>query len=101
MHTVYTVCTAYNAYRQHIVHNICIDCIADASQGLPQEVLAARPIGRRPRGRPRTRWVDYISMLAWERLGIAQKEVANVALEREDWGSVLENVAPHDPTLDK
>jgi len=30
----------------------------------------ARPTGRRPRGRPRTRWRDYVSRLAWERLGV-------------------------------
>ena len=37
---------------------------------LPRKVLDARPTGRRPRGRPKTRWKDYISKLAWERLGI-------------------------------
>ena len=31
---------------------------------LPREVFLARPTGRRPRGRPRTRWRDYISSLA-------------------------------------
>ena len=36
---------------------------------LPGEVFRARPTGRRPRGRPRTRWRDYVSRLAWERLG--------------------------------
>jgi len=36
----------------------------------PREVFQARPAGMRPRGRPRTRWRDYISSLAWERLGI-------------------------------
>ncbi|KAJ8007663.1 hypothetical protein DPEC_G00096500 [Dallia pectoralis] len=49
---------------------------------LPREVFQARPAGRRPRGRPRTRWRDYISTLAWERLGIPQSELANVARER-------------------
>uniref|UniRef100_A0A3B5LM10 Myeloid leukemia factor 1 n=1 Tax=Xiphophorus couchianus TaxID=32473 RepID=A0A3B5LM10_9TELE len=28
---------------------------------LPGEVFRARPTGRRPRGRPRTRWRDYVS----------------------------------------
>uniref|UniRef100_A0AAV2MIF0 Reverse transcriptase domain-containing protein n=1 Tax=Knipowitschia caucasica TaxID=637954 RepID=A0AAV2MIF0_KNICA len=32
---------------------------------LPGEVFRARPTGRRPRGRPRTRWRDYVSQLAW------------------------------------
>ncbi|KAK7886862.1 hypothetical protein WMY93_026483 [Mugilogobius chulae] len=40
---------------------------------LPGEVFRACPTGRRPRGRPRTRWRDYVSRLAWERLGIPQK----------------------------
>jgi len=33
---------------------------------LPLEVFWARPTGRRPRGRPGTRWRDYISHLAWK-----------------------------------
>ncbi|KAL7865252.1 hypothetical protein SRHO_G00104990 [Serrasalmus rhombeus] len=37
---------------------------------LSREVLQASPPGRRPRGRPRTCWRDYIAQLAWERLGI-------------------------------
>ncbi|KAJ8011838.1 hypothetical protein DPEC_G00062440 [Dallia pectoralis] len=61
---------------------------------LPREVFQARPAGRRPRGRPRTRWRDYISTLAWERLGIPQSELANVAREREVWGPLLELLPP-------
>ncbi|KAJ8016060.1 hypothetical protein DPEC_G00003220 [Dallia pectoralis] len=45
-------------------------------------------------GRPRTRWRDYISTLAWERLGIPQSELANVAREREVWGPLLELLPP-------
>ncbi|KAI3376782.1 hypothetical protein L3Q82_000381 [Scortum barcoo] len=36
---------------------------------LPREVFQAYPTGRRLLGRPRTRWRDYVSQLAWERLG--------------------------------
>ncbi|KAJ7991217.1 hypothetical protein DPEC_G00295030 [Dallia pectoralis] len=61
---------------------------------LPREVFQARPAGRRPRGRPRTRWRDYISTLAWERLGIPQSELANVTREREVWGPLLELLPP-------
>ncbi|KAJ7998063.1 hypothetical protein DPEC_G00218650 [Dallia pectoralis] len=61
---------------------------------LPREVFQARPAGRRPRGRPRTRWRDYISTLAWERLGIPQSELANVAREGEVWGPLLELLPP-------
>ncbi|KAK0155968.1 putative uncharacterized transposon-derived protein F52C9.6 [Merluccius polli] len=61
---------------------------------LPGEVFRARPTGRRPRGRPRTRWRDYVSRLAWERLGIPQEELAEVAGEREVWASLLRLLPP-------
>ena len=61
----------------------------DPSRTPSWEVFLARPTGRRPRGRPRTRWRDYISSLAWEHLGIPQPELADVAREREVWGSLL------------
>lgn len=56
---------------------------------LPLEVFRARPTGRRPRGRPRARWRDYISLLAWERLGIPQEELECVAGERDAWNTRL------------
>ncbi|CAG5932579.1 unnamed protein product [Menidia menidia] len=61
---------------------------------LPGEVFRARPTGRRPRGRPRTRWRDYVSRLAWERLGIPPEELAEVAGEREVWISLLRLLPP-------
>ncbi|KAK0151566.1 putative uncharacterized transposon-derived protein F52C9.6 [Merluccius polli] len=61
---------------------------------LPGEVFRARPTGRRPQGRPRTRWRDYVSRLAWERLGIPQEELAEVAGEREVWASLLRLLPP-------
>jgi hypothetical protein len=54
---------------------------------LPRKVLDARPTGRRPRGRPKTRWKDYISKLAWERLGILPEGVEEVAQDKEIWRS--------------
>ncbi|KAI3365373.1 hypothetical protein L3Q82_010460 [Scortum barcoo] len=42
---------------------------------LPREVFQACPTGRRPRGRPRTRWRDYVSRVAWERLGVPPEEL--------------------------
>ena len=54
------------------------------------EVFQARPVGRKPQGRPRTRWREYIATLAWERLGIPPSELLNVAREREVWGPLLE-----------
>uniref|UniRef100_A0AAQ4R3P6 Reverse transcriptase domain-containing protein n=1 Tax=Gasterosteus aculeatus aculeatus TaxID=481459 RepID=A0AAQ4R3P6_GASAC len=61
---------------------------------LPREVFQARPAGKRPRGRPRTRWRDYISALAWEHLGIPHSELVDVDREREDWGPLLELLPP-------
>ena len=43
------------------------------------EVFQARPTGRRPRKRRS----DYVSLLAWERLGIPQEELTNVAGEKD------------------
>ncbi|KAK3561115.1 hypothetical protein QTP86_028310, partial [Hemibagrus guttatus] len=51
---------------------------------LPGEVLWACPTGKRPRGRPRTRWRDYVSRLAWERLGVPLEELEEVSGEREN-----------------
>ncbi|TWW71534.1 hypothetical protein D4764_16G0000310 [Takifugu flavidus] len=39
-----------------------------------QQVFWTCPTGRLPRGRPRTKWRDYISRLAWERLGVPPEE---------------------------
>ncbi|KAI3355102.1 hypothetical protein L3Q82_017969 [Scortum barcoo] len=46
---------------------------------LPREVFQACPTGRRPRGRPRTCWRDYVSQLAWERLGVPPEELEEVS----------------------
>ncbi|XP_061625696.1 probable ATP-dependent RNA helicase DDX17 isoform X2 [Phyllopteryx taeniolatus] len=59
---------------------------------LPGEVFRARP--SRPRGRPMTRWRDYILRLAWERLGIPPEELDVVAGEREVWASLLKLLPP-------
>ncbi len=56
---------------------------------LPGKLFWARPTGRRPRGRPRTRWRDYVSRLAWERLGVTPEELEEVSREREVWASLL------------
>ncbi|KAK3558298.1 hypothetical protein QTP86_014684 [Hemibagrus guttatus] len=50
---------------------------------LPGEGFRACPIGKRPRGRPRTHWRDYVSRLAWERLGVPLEELEEVSGERE------------------
>ncbi|KAK3533462.1 hypothetical protein QTP70_022244 [Hemibagrus guttatus] len=50
---------------------------------LPGEVFRSCPTGKRPRGRPRTRWRDYVSRLAWERLGVPPEELEDVSGERK------------------
>ncbi|KAK0152308.1 hypothetical protein N1851_006217 [Merluccius polli] len=55
---------------------------------LPLEVFRACPTGRRPRGRPRTRWRDYIC------LGVPQEELENVAGEKGAWSSLLSLLPP-------
>ncbi|KAK3509992.1 hypothetical protein QTP70_024336, partial [Hemibagrus guttatus] len=50
---------------------------------LPGEVFRACPTGKRPRGRPRTPWRDYVSQLAWKRLGVPPEELEEVSGERE------------------
>ncbi|TWW54384.1 hypothetical protein D4764_0180610 [Takifugu flavidus] len=49
---------------------------------------------RRPLGRPRTHWRDYVSRLVWERLGIPPDELEEVAGEREVWASLLRLLPP-------
>ncbi|XP_056625668.1 uncharacterized protein LOC130437983 [Triplophysa dalaica] len=61
---------------------------------LPGKVFRAFPTGRRPRGRPRTRWRDYVSRLAWERLGVPPVELEEVSREREVWASLLRLLPP-------
>ncbi|KAK3542195.1 hypothetical protein QTP86_017365 [Hemibagrus guttatus] len=61
---------------------------------LPGEVFRACPTGKRPRGRPRTRWRDYVFRLAWERLRVPLEELEEVAREREVWASLLRLLPP-------
>ena len=61
---------------------------------LPGEVFRARPTGRRPRGRPRTRWRDYVSRLAWERLGVPPDALEEVCVDREVWAALLKLLPP-------
>ena len=56
---------------------------------LPGEVFRARATGRTPRGISRTRCRDYVFRLAWERFGVSQEEMGDVAGERKAWGCLL------------
>ncbi|TWW54847.1 hypothetical protein D4764_0217000 [Takifugu flavidus] len=52
---------------------------------IERKVFWTCPTGRRPRGRPRTQWRDYISHLASERLGVPPEELKEVGGERAVW----------------
>ena len=46
-----------------------------------KKLLCSAPIGRRPRGRPRTRWRDYAKDLSWSRLGIPAEHILSQRIE--------------------
>ena len=54
-------------------------------QRLPKQALHAKANGRRPVGRPRTRWTNYIEDLGWTRLGLRPSEMMEVMEDREVW----------------
>ncbi|KAK3556679.1 hypothetical protein QTP70_013061 [Hemibagrus guttatus] len=65
---------------------------------LPGEVFRACPTGKRPRGRPRTCWRDYVSRLAWECLGVPPEELEDVSGERETIMSSQMFLTPGSPS---
>ena len=52
---------------------------------LPKQALLAKANGRRPVGRPRTRWANYIEDLGWNRLGLQPSKIMDVMEDREVW----------------
>ncbi len=62
---------------------------------LPREIFQACPTGRRPRGRPRTCWSDYVTWLAWEHLRVLLEELEEVPRERQVWVSLLRLLFPY------
>ena len=61
---------------------------------LPKQALHAKANGRRPIGRPRTRWTDYNEDLGWNRLGLRPSEMMEVMEDREVWRLNLELLPP-------
>ena len=57
---------------------------------LPKQALLAKAKGRRPVGRPRTRWTDYIKDLGWNGLGLLPSEIMEMMEDREVWRLNLE-----------
>jgi len=57
---------------------------------LPKQALLAKVKGKRPVGRPRTRWADYIEVLGWNRLGLQPSKMLEVVADRDVWRLKLE-----------
>jgi len=54
-----------------------------SQERLARQVLLAAQTGKQPRGRQRTRWCDYISVLAWFHLGVEPAELQGIAENRD------------------
>ena len=54
-------------------------------QWLSKQTSYAEVNGKRPVGRPRTRWLDYIEDFRWNRLGLNPSEMQSVLVNREMW----------------
>jgi len=63
---------------------------------LVRQILLATPTEKGPRCRPRTRWSDYISDLAWSRLGVEPAELSEMPVDCEVF-QVLGLVPPRPP----
>ena len=61
---------------------------------LPKQALLAKANGRRPIGRPRTRWTNYIEDPGWNRLGLRPSEMMEMIEDREVWRFNLELLPP-------
>ena len=61
---------------------------------LPKQALFAKANGRRPVGRPRSRWSNYIEDLGWNRLGLHSSKMMDVIKDREVWRLNLELLPP-------
>ena len=69
-------------------------CKQNASEKVPKQALLAKTNGRRPVGRPRNRWTNYIEELGWNRLGLHFSEMMNLMEDSEVWRLNLELLPP-------
>ena len=58
--------------------------------------LLAKANGRRPVGRPRTKWTNYIEDLGWNRLGLYPDEMMDVMQYRKVW-PLISSCRPRNP----
>ena len=64
---------------------------------LLKQTLYAEVSGKRPVGRPRIRWFNYIEDLGWNRLGLCPSEMQSVLVDQEMWGLNLK-LLPQQPS---
>ena len=65
-----------------------------------KQPMDALPSGKRPKGRPKTRWRNYVEDLIWSRLGIPPAKLPLVAGDQKVWRFQLELLPPQ-PQKDK
>ena len=61
---------------------------------LLKQALLANANGKRPIGRPRTRWTNYNENLGWNQLGLYPSKMTNVMEDREVRRHNLELLPP-------
>ena len=64
---------------------------------LPKQALLAKANGRRPVGRLRTRWINYIENPGWNRFGLHPSEMMNLTEDRAVWRLNIELLPPQPP----
>ena len=61
---------------------------------IAKQIMNALPSGKRPRGRPRNRWRNYVEDLTWSRLEIPPVKLLLTAGDRDVWRFQLEVLLP-------
>ena len=61
---------------------------------LPKQTLYAEVSWKRPVGRSETRWLDYIKVFSWNRLGLHPSKMQSMLMEQEVWRLNLELLPP-------
>ena len=68
-----------------------------SQERIAKKLLRSTPIGRRPRGRPRSCRRDDVEDLSWSCLGIPAEHLSFVAENRDAWRLQLEMLLPRPP----
>ena len=72
------------------VHNVS----GKKSKLSPSGYIQSTPTGKRPKIRPRTRWSDYNSDLAWYRLSVEPAELFEIRIDCGVFRVVLGELSP-------